>query len=211
MDYPVLAGCGLTRSDAAKVLPPVLLVCQRGCKRSANPLHRHLVMVLRRTSSSSSLSRPLPTPDMSSFIPSFTFFPKETMPSALRFIGSLLSLSNHSEILIENSTSTSQTFTCPFTCHYPFPTTTQILFDLPPFAHLPTIPRQATFVQRATSIKHNRQRERYIFANAQCPSNVSICFVTRLLLILFISSFMPAYIFSPKAKEFILAAYLSST
>ena len=39
MDYPVLAGCGLTRSDAAKVLPLVLLVCQRGCKRSANPLH----------------------------------------------------------------------------------------------------------------------------------------------------------------------------
>ena len=38
MDYPVLAGCGLTRSDAAKVLPPVLLVCQRGCKQSANPL-----------------------------------------------------------------------------------------------------------------------------------------------------------------------------
>ena len=38
MDYPVLAGCGLTRLDAAKVLPPVLLVCQRGCKRSANPL-----------------------------------------------------------------------------------------------------------------------------------------------------------------------------
>ena len=38
MDYLVLAGCGLTRSDAAKVLPPVLLVCQRGCKRSANPL-----------------------------------------------------------------------------------------------------------------------------------------------------------------------------
>ena len=40
MDYPVLAGCGLTRLDAAKVLPPVLLVCQRGCKRSANPLQR---------------------------------------------------------------------------------------------------------------------------------------------------------------------------
>ena len=40
MDYPVLAGCGLTRSDAAKVLPPVLLVCQRGCKRSANPLQK---------------------------------------------------------------------------------------------------------------------------------------------------------------------------
>ena len=39
MDYLVLAGCGLTRSDAAKVLPLVLLVCQRGCKRSANPLH----------------------------------------------------------------------------------------------------------------------------------------------------------------------------
>ena len=39
MDYPVLAGWGLTRSDAAKVLPPVLLVCQRGCKRSASPLH----------------------------------------------------------------------------------------------------------------------------------------------------------------------------
>ena len=39
MDYPVLAGCGLTRSDAAKVLPLVLLVCQRGCKWSANPLH----------------------------------------------------------------------------------------------------------------------------------------------------------------------------
>ena len=38
MDYPVLAGCGLTRSDAAKVLPLVLLVCQRGCKRSANLL-----------------------------------------------------------------------------------------------------------------------------------------------------------------------------
>ena len=38
MDYPVLAGCRLTRSDAAKVLPPVLLVCQRGCKWSANPL-----------------------------------------------------------------------------------------------------------------------------------------------------------------------------
>ena len=40
MDYPVLAGCGLTRSDAAKVLPLVLLVCQRGCKRSTNPLQR---------------------------------------------------------------------------------------------------------------------------------------------------------------------------
>ena len=40
MDYLVLAGCGLTRSDAAKVLPPVLLVCQRGCKQSANPLHQ---------------------------------------------------------------------------------------------------------------------------------------------------------------------------
>ena len=38
MDYLVLAGCGLTRSDAAKVLPPVLLVCQRGCKWSANLL-----------------------------------------------------------------------------------------------------------------------------------------------------------------------------
>ena len=38
MDYPVLAGCGLTRLDAAKVLPPVLLVCQRGCKQSTNPL-----------------------------------------------------------------------------------------------------------------------------------------------------------------------------
>ena len=38
MDYLVLTGCGLTRSDAAKVLPPVLLVCQRGCKRSADPL-----------------------------------------------------------------------------------------------------------------------------------------------------------------------------
>ena len=41
MDYPVLAGCGLTRSDAAKVLPPVLLVCQRGCKQSANPLQAY--------------------------------------------------------------------------------------------------------------------------------------------------------------------------
>ena len=38
MDYPVLAGCGLTRSDAAKVLPQVLLVCQRGCKWFANLL-----------------------------------------------------------------------------------------------------------------------------------------------------------------------------
>ena len=38
MDHPVLAGCGLTRSDAAKVLPLVLLVCQRGCKWSANLL-----------------------------------------------------------------------------------------------------------------------------------------------------------------------------
>ena len=38
MDYPVLTGCGLTRLDAAKVLPLVLLVCQRGCKQSANPL-----------------------------------------------------------------------------------------------------------------------------------------------------------------------------
>ena len=38
MDYLVLAGCGLTRSDAAKVLPLVLLVCQRGCKQSTNLL-----------------------------------------------------------------------------------------------------------------------------------------------------------------------------
>ena len=42
MDYPVLAGCGLTRLDAAKVLPPVLLVCQRGCKQSTNLLHLEL-------------------------------------------------------------------------------------------------------------------------------------------------------------------------
>ena len=42
MDYPVLAGCGLTRSDVAKVLPPVLLVCQRGCKWSANLLQEKL-------------------------------------------------------------------------------------------------------------------------------------------------------------------------
>ena len=45
MDYPVLAGCGLTRLDAAKVLPPVLLVCQRGCKQSANPLQMVVVVV----------------------------------------------------------------------------------------------------------------------------------------------------------------------
>ena len=36
--YLVLPGCGLTRLDAAKVLPLVILVCQRGCKLSANPL-----------------------------------------------------------------------------------------------------------------------------------------------------------------------------
>ena len=41
MDYLVLAGCGLTRSDAAKVLPPVLLVCQRGCKHSTDPLQTY--------------------------------------------------------------------------------------------------------------------------------------------------------------------------
>ena len=33
MDYLVLAGCGLTRSDAAKVLPLVLLVCHRRCEQ----------------------------------------------------------------------------------------------------------------------------------------------------------------------------------
>ena len=38
MDYPVLAGCGLTRLVAAKVLPLVFLVCQRGCKWSTNLL-----------------------------------------------------------------------------------------------------------------------------------------------------------------------------
>jgi hypothetical protein len=38
MDYSVLIGHGLTRLDAAKVLPLVLLVCQRGCKQPANPL-----------------------------------------------------------------------------------------------------------------------------------------------------------------------------
>ena len=36
MDYPVLAGCGLTRSDAAKVLPLVLLVCQRHLRQGPN-------------------------------------------------------------------------------------------------------------------------------------------------------------------------------
>ena len=40
MDYPVLAGCGLTSLDAAKILPLVLLVCQRGCKQSTNLLHK---------------------------------------------------------------------------------------------------------------------------------------------------------------------------
>ena len=38
MDYPVLAGCGLTSLDAAKILPLVLPVCQRGCKQSTNLL-----------------------------------------------------------------------------------------------------------------------------------------------------------------------------
>ena len=45
MDYLILAGCGLTRLDAAKVLPLVLLVCQRGCKWSTNPL-QYLVHII---------------------------------------------------------------------------------------------------------------------------------------------------------------------
>ena len=51
IDYLVLTGCGLTRSDAAKVLPPVLLVCQRGCKWSANLLqykHHQMTMLSHR-------------------------------------------------------------------------------------------------------------------------------------------------------------------
>jgi hypothetical protein len=38
MDYPGLAGCGLTMLSAAKVLVLVLLVCQEGHKQSANLL-----------------------------------------------------------------------------------------------------------------------------------------------------------------------------
>ena len=40
MDYLVFTGCGLIRSDAANILPLVLPVSQRGCKQSANLLHK---------------------------------------------------------------------------------------------------------------------------------------------------------------------------
>ena len=68
MDYPVLTGCGLTRSDAAKVLPLVLLVCQRGCKRSANPLQGCLGST---PSTFCHSSKPFTTP---SFYPPFLLY-----------------------------------------------------------------------------------------------------------------------------------------
>ena len=76
--------------------------------------------------------------------------------------------------------------------------TIQPQFDLPPFGHISTIPRQTIVAQRTSITSHNEQRKQHLIPDARRLFDISFCSVTRFLSTLGISSSTP---FTPSSSK----------